>query len=594
MMKRTKMCGEVTKKNVGETVVLNGWVAKIRDFGGLTFLDIRDRSGVCQIVCNESDMKDSEFSKVLSLRNEFVIAVKGKLALRNPQNINKKISTGEVELLADEISIFSESDPIPFALDDPNINENVRLKYRYLDLRRPVLQHNLMIRSKVCKIIRDYLDANGFIEVETPMLGKSTPEGARDYLVPSRVNPNTFYALPQSPQLYKQLLMIAGYDRYYQIARCFRDEDLRANRQPEFTQIDLEMSFVDQNDVMDMAEGMIKEVFSKILGLKFDSKFLSITYKEAMDRFGSDAPDMRFGLELVDISDIAKNSSLGIFVSAIENGGSVRLINVPSSVATLSRRDIETLVDFVKIYKAKGLSFIQVGENGEVKSSLSKFFSEKQMSDILKRANAKSGDVLLVCADKNDVVFASLGALRVHIANKYGLINKDEYKFCWVTDFPMFEYSEDEKRYKAVHHPFTAPSDLFLDDLENKKAVATAKAYDIVINGQEVGGGSIRIHNKKVQERVFRILGLSEDDISNRFGFFADAFKYGAPPHGGLAFGLDRLIMLLEKVSSIREVIAFPKTQAAADLMSEAPSKVDKKQLDELYIALKNVENKKD
>ncbi len=594
MMKRTKMCGEVTKKNVGETVVLNGWVAKIRDFGGLTFLDIRDRSGVCQIVCNESDMKDSEFSKVLSLRNEFVIAVKGKLALRNPQNINKKISTGEVELLADEISIFSESDPIPFALDDPNINENVRLKYRYLDLRRPVLQHNLMIRSKVCKIIRDYLDANGFIEVETPMLGKSTPEGARDYLVPSRVNPNTFYALPQSPQLYKQLLMIAGYDRYYQIARCFRDEDLRANRQPEFTQIDLEMSFVDQNDVMDMAEGMIKEVFSKILGLKFDSKFLSITYKEAMDRFGSDAPDMRFGLELVDISDIAKNSSLGIFVSAIENGGSVRLINVPSSVATLSRRDIETLVDFVKIYKAKGLSFIQVGENGEVKSSLSKFFSEKQMSDILKRANAKSGDVLLVCADKNDVVFASLGALRVHIANKYGLINKDEYKFCWVTDFPMFEYSEDEKRYKAVHHPFTAPSDLFLDDLENKKAVATAKAYDIVINGQEAGGGSIRIHNKKVQERVFRILGLSEDDISNRFGFFADAFKYGAPPHGGLAFGLDRLIMLLEKVSSIREVIAFPKTQAAADLMSEAPSKVDKKQLDELYIALKNVENKKD
>ena len=594
MMKRTKMCGEVTKKNVGETVVLNGWVAKIRDFGGLTFLDIRDRSGVCQIVCNESDMKDSEFSKVLSLRNEFVIAVKGKLALRNPQNINKKISTGEVELLADEISIFSESDPIPFALDDPNINENVRLKYRYLDLRRPVLQHNLMIRSKVCKIIRDYLDANGFIEVETPMLGKSTPEGARDYLVPSRVNPNTFYALPQSPQLYKQLLMIAGYDRYYQIARCFRDEDLRANRQPEFTQIDLEMSFVDQNDVMDMAEGMIKEVFSKILGLKFDSKFLSITYKEAMDRFGSDAPDMRFGLELVDISDIAKNSSLGIFVSAIENGGSVRLINVPSSVATLSRRDIETLVDFVKIYKAKGLSFIQVGENGEVKSSLSKFFSEKQMSDILKRANAKSGDVLLVCADKNDVVFASLGALRVHIANKYGLINKDEYKFCWVTDFPMFEYSEDEKRYKAVHHPFTAPSDSFLDDLENKKAVATAKAYDIVINGQEAGGGSIRIHNKKVQERVFRILGLSEDDISNRFGFFADAFKYGAPPHGGLAFGLDRLIMLLEKVSSIREVIAFPKTQAAADLMSEAPSKVDKKQLDELYIALKNVENKKD
>lgn len=594
MMKRTKMCGEVTKKNVGETVVLNGWVAKIRDFGGLTFLDIRDRSGVCQIVCNESDMKDSEFSKVLSLRNEFVIAVKGKLALRNPQNINKKISTGEVELLADEISIFSESDPIPFALDDPNINENVRLKYRYLDLRRPVLQHNLMIRSKVCKIIRDYLDANGFIEVETPMLGKSTPEGARDYLVPSRVNPNTFYALPQSPQLYKQLLMIAGYDRYYQIARCFRDEDLRANRQPEFTQIDLEMSFVDQNDVMDMAEGMIKEVFSKILGLKFDSKFLSITYKEAMDRFGSDAPDMRFGLELVDISDIAKNSSLGIFVSAIENGGSVRLINVPSSVATLSRRDIETLVDFVKIYKAKGLSFIQVGENGEVKSSLSKFFSEKQMSDILKRANAKSGDVLLVCADKNDVVFASLGALRVHIANKYGLINKDEYKFCWVTDFPMFEYSEDEKRYKAVHHPFTAPSDLFLDDLENKKAEATAKAYDIVINGQEAGGGSIRIHNKKVQERVFRILGLSEDDISNRFGFFADAFKYGAPPHGGLAFGLDRLIMLLEKVSSIREVIAFPKTQAAADLMSEAPSKVDKKQLDELYIALKNVENKKD
>ena len=594
MMKRTKMCGEVTKKNVGETVVLNGWVAKIRDFGGLTFLDIRDRSGVCQIVCNESDMKDSEFSKVLSLRNEFVIAVKGKLALRNPQNINKKISTGEVELLADEISIFSESDPIPFALDDPNINENVRLKYRYLDLRRPVLQHNLMIRSKVCKIIRDYLDANGFIEVETPMLGKSTPEGARDYLVPSRVNPNTFYALPQSPQLYKQLLMIAGYDRYYQIARCFRDEDLRANRQPEFTQIDLEMSFVDQNDVMDMAEGMIKEVFSKILGLKFDSKFLSITYKEAMDRFGSDAPDMRFGLELVDISDIAKKSSLGIFVSAIENGGSVRLINVPSSVATLSRRDIETLVDFVKIYKAKGLSFIQVGENGEVKSSLSKFFSEKQMSDILKRANAKSGDVLLVCADKNDVVFASLGALRVHIANKYGLINKDEYKFCWVTDFPMFEYSEDEKRYKAVHHPFTAPSDLFLDDLENKKAVATAKAYDIVINGQEAGGGSIRIHNKKVQERVFRILGLSEDDISNRFGFFADAFKYGAPPHGGLAFGLDRLIMLLEKVSSIREVIAFPKTQAAADLMSEAPSKVDKKQLDELYIALKNVENKKD
>lgn len=594
MMKRTKMCGEVTKKNVGETVVLNGWVAKIRDFGGLTFLDIRDRSGVCQIVCNESDMKDSEFSKVLSLRNEFVIAVKGKLALRNPQNINKKISTGEVELLADEISIFSESDPIPFALDDPNINENVRLKYRYLDLRRPVLQHNLMIRSKVCKIIRDYLDANGFIEVETPMLGKSTPEGARDYLVPSRVNPNTFYALPQSPQLYKQLLMIAGYDRYYQIARCFRDEDLRANRQPEFTQIDLEMSFVDQNDVMDMAEGMIKEVFSKILGLKFDSKFLSITYKEAMDRFGSDAPDMRFGLELVDISDIAKNSSLGIFVSAIENGGSVRLINVPSLVTTLSRRDIETLVDFVKIYKAKGLSFIQVGENGEVKSSLSKFFSEKQMSDILKRANAKSGDVLLVCADKNDVVFASLGALRVHIANKYGLINKDEYKFCWVTDFPMFEYSEDEKRYKAVHHPFTAPSDLFLDDLENKKAVATAKAYDIVINGQEAGGGSIRIHNKKVQERVFRILGLSEDDISNRFGFFADAFKYGAPPHGGLAFGLDRLIMLLEKVSSIREVIAFPKTQAAADLMSEAPSKVDKKQLDELYIALKNVENKKD
>lgn len=582
-LKRTHRCAELGIGNVGETVTVMGWVHKRRDLGGVIFIDLRDRSGILQVVFNtEKDKK--LFNKAETLRNEYVIALIGEVVKRHPDTVNPKLETGEIEVIATQMRILSKAETPPIYIEeDSDVNEMMRLKYRYIDLRRPDMQRNLILRHRVAKIARDYYDAHGFLEIETPMLTKSTPEGARDYLVPSRVHPGKFFALPQSPQLFKQLLMVSGMDRYMQIVKCFRDEDLRADRQPEFTQIDLEMSFVNVEDVLTLNEGFIVKAFKEALGIELETPFIRMPYQEAMDRFGSDKPDIRFGLELVNVSDLVENCGFKVFADAVKNGGSVRAINAKGCGAKFSRREIDSLVEFVKIYKAKGMAWIAVEEN-ELKSAITKFFSEDEVKAILERVQAEPGDLICFIADRNEIVYDALGQLRLELARRLGLLDNSEFKFLWVTEFPLLEYDEEERRWVAKHHPFTSPMDEDLQYIDTDPGKIRAKAYDMVLNGVEIGGGSIRIHSQELQSKMFSLLGFTEEAAWDRFGFLLEAFKYGTPPHGGLAFGLDRLIMLMAGRSSIRDVIAFPKVQNASCPMSNAPDYVELKQLKELHI----------
>ena len=581
--KRSCYCGEPRIEDVGKELSVCGWVQRSRDLGSLIFVDVRDRTGILQLALDDTTDR-AVFEKASTLRAEYVIAARG--VLRERSSKNHDIPTGEVELEVKELRILAAADTPPFEIvENSDVNDVLRLKYRYLDLRRPDMQRMIAMRHRVTKIARDYFDDNGFYEIETPMLTKSTPEGARDYLVPSRVRPGTFYALPQSPQQYKQLLMLAGFDRYMQIARCFRDEDLRAARQPEFTQIDVEMSFVDIDDVIEVNEGFIKRVFKDALDVDVATPIQRMTWKEAMERFGSDKPDLRFGIELKDISDIVKDCGFKVFSEPANNGGSVRLICVPDGAEKFPRKQIDSLVEFVKTYGAKGLAWTKLGE--QTTSSYAKFLTDEENAAIIARAEAKQGDLILIVADsKNDTVFASLGALRCEIAKRLKLTKKGDYRFLWVTEFPMFEYSEEEGRYVAKHHPFTAPMDEDKDILETDKAACRAKAYDIVLNGTELGGGSIRINTPEMQESMFRALGFSDEDANARFSHLINAFRFGAPPHGGMAYGLDRLVMLMTGADTIRDVIAFPKVQNASEPMTGCPDVVDQKQLDELYLEL--------
>ena len=581
--KRSHHCGELGKDQAGEKVILCGWVSKRRDHGGLIFIDLRDRSGIVQVVA-DPESAGTSFKTAEDIRNEFVIKVEGKVRLRDADTINENIATGTIEVLASEIEVLNKAKTPPFYIkDDIDTDENLRLKFRYLDLRRPEMQRNLILRHKVAKLMRDYLDEHHFLEIETPMLCKSTPEGARDYLVPSRVNPGKFYALPQSPQIFKQLLMVAGMERYFQIARCFRDEDLRADRQPEFTQLDMEMSFMDVDEILELMEGLIYHIFKGALGKEIKIPFQRLTWDDAMDRYGSDKPDLRFGMELVNMADAVKDADFTVFRSVIENGGQVKAINV-KGYANIPRREADHLKDFVAIYGAKGLAYIQYLADGTIKSPIAKFFTKEQMDGILATAKAEPGDLLFFVADKPSVVAAALGALRIEMAKRLNLIDPNELAFTWVVDFPMFEYDEEEKRYVAMHHPFTSPRDEDLPLLETDPGKVYAKAYDMVLNGTEIGGGSIRIHRREVQKAIFKAIGLTDEEAQEKFGFMMNAFEYGAPPHGGLAFGLDRLIMIMAQRDSIRDVIAFPKTQSASDLMTQAPNDVDEKQLRELHI----------
>lgn len=582
---RTHMCGELTVENIGQDVSIIGWAQKTRDLGGLLFIDIRDRTGIIQAVFNKDE--DSElFEKAQSVRGEYVLQITGKVAARSEKAINPRMKTGYIEILADDISIISKAETPPIYIEDNlNVSENLRLKYRYLDLRRPVMQNIFFVRHKVNKIIRDYFDRNGFIEIETPVLTKTTPEGARDYLVPSRVQPGKFFALPQSPQLFKQILMVSGFDKYFQIVKCFRDEDLRADRQPEFTQLDMEMSFVEAEDVMSVIEGLMREVFKKIKGVDIELPLPRMTYKEAMNRYGSDKPDIRFGIELKDLSDILNQCEFKVFSDVIRNGGKVKAINAENCGENLSRKDIDALSEFVKTYKAKGLAWINYTSEG-IKSPILKFVKEEEIKAITERMGAKIGDIIFIVADNENVVHDSLGQLRLELAKRFNLIDEDKLGFLWVTEFPLLEYDEEEKRYVAKHHPFTSPMDEDIDLLDTNPLEVRAKAYDIVLNGYELGGGSIRIHDTAIQEKMFKVLGFSKEDAWKKFGFLLEAFKYGTPPHGGLAMGIDRLIMLLTGTNNIRDVIAFPKTQNANCLMTDAPSEVDEKQLKELNLKL--------
>lgn len=581
-LKRSHKCAELSAANIGEKVTVMGWVQKQRNLGSLVFVDLRDRSGIVQLVFTD---KDGEmFDKAKTIRGEYVLAVVGIVAGRAPEAVNKKMATGEIEINAQELRILSSSETPPIYIEEnSDVNEITRLKYRYLDLRRPDMQRNFILRHRVAKAARDYYDENGFLEVETPILIKSTPEGARDYLVPSRVHPGKFFALPQSPQLYKQLLMVSGFDRYFQIAKCFRDEDLRADRQPEFTQIDLEMSFVNVDDVLTVNEGFVKRVFKEAMNIELETPFLRMTYSEAMERYGSDKPDIRFGMELVNVSDLVAECGFKVFTDAISNGGSVRAINA-KGCAKFSRKEIDALVEVVKTYKAKGMAWISVDSGNEVKSSFAKFMTEAEMKALLDRAQAEAGDLICFVADKNSTVFDALGQLRLEVARKLNILNPDEFKFLWVTEFPQFEYDEDEGRWAAKHHPFTCPMDEDIELLDTDPGKVRAKAYDIVLNGVEIGGGSIRIHIQELQAKMLKLLGFSDEDANRKFGFLLDAFKYGTPPHGGMAFGLDRMVMLMAKTSSIRDVIAFPKVQNASSPMDNAPDIVDDKQIKELHI----------
>ncbi|MBO6293846.1 MAG: aspartate--tRNA ligase [Selenomonas sp.] len=582
-MERTHHCGQLRKSEVDQEVVLCGWVSRRRDHGGLIFVDLRDRSGLVQVVFDEAAMGEGTFHKAESLRSEFVVAVRGKVRSRAAETVNPNMETGEIEVVCEELRILNKSKTPPIEIQDGiTTDEMVRLKYRYLDLRRPEMQKNIILRHKVTKIMRDFFDREGFLEIETPMLCKSTPEGARDFLVPSRLNAGEFYALPQSPQIFKQLLMVAGFEKYFQIVRCFRDEDLRADRQPEFTQLDIETSFLNQEDILQLMENMVTELFDRAIGAKIEKPFLRMTWDEAMRRFGSDKPDLRFGMELMDISEYVKGSEFKVFNSVLENGGQVKVINV-EGYADIPRRELDGLVQYVQGYGAKGLAWIQYAEEG-IKSPFKKFYSDETFEKIKQATSAKTGDLLLVIADKPLVVAQALGQLRLEMGRRRGLIDDNKLCFLWVVDFPMFEYSEEEKRWKAMHHPFTSPRHEDIQYLLSDPGRVKADAYDMVLNGVEIGGGSLRIYNADLQEKVFEALGLSKEEAHTKFGFMMDAFQYGTPPHGGLAFGLDRLVMLMAKRKSIRDVIAFPKNQSAADVMSQAPSMVDEKQLRELYI----------
>lgn len=584
-LKRSHRCAELGKKNLGERVTVMGWVQKTRNTGGLIFVDLRDRSGLLQLTFNSDKLSEETFNQAYKLRSEFVIAVTGTVVEREG-GVNRNLLTGEIEVTAEELRVLSEAETPPFPIEaNSRTKEELRLKYRYLDLRRPDLQANIMLRSKVCMLVRAFLAEEGFLEIETPMLTKSTPEGARDYLVPSRVHPGSFYALPQSPQIFKQLLMCSGYDRYFQIARCFRDEDLRADRQPEFTQIDMELSFVDVDDVIDVNERLLAKVFKEAIGVEISLPIQRMTWQEAMDRFGSDKPDLRFGMELHNVTEVVKDCEFVVFKSAIEAGGSVRGINVKGQ-SGMPRKKIDALVEFAKGYGAKGLAYAAMNEDGTYKSSFAKFMKPEEMDALAAAMEGEPGDLLLFAADKDKLVYDVLGALRLELASQLELFDKDEYRFVWITEFPLLEWSDEQGRYLAMHHPFTMPMEEDLPYLETEPGRVRAKAYDIVLNGTELGGGSVRIHQDDVQERMFAALGFTKEAAYEQFGFLLNAFKYGVPPHAGLAYGLDRLVMLMAKETSIRDVIAFPKVKDASCLMSEAPNRVDEKQLEELAIAV--------
>lgn len=584
-LKRTHRCTEVTTAHIGQEVTVMGWVQKSRNKGGIIFVDLRDRSGILQIIFEENDCGAENFAKAEKLRSEFVVAVTGRVEARSGA-VNTNLATGAIEIRANSMRILSESETPPFPIEENSkTKEELRLKYRFLDLRRPDIQKNLMIRSQVATLTRAFLASEGFLEIETPTLIKSTPEGARDYLVPSRVHPGSFYALPQSPQLFKQLLMCSGYDRYFQLARCYRDEDLRADRQPEFTQIDMELSFVDVDDVLDVNERLLKKLFKEICGFDVQLPIPRMTWQEAMDRFGSDKPDLRFGMELKNVSEVVKGCEFAVFKGALENGGSVRGINAQGQ-GHMPRKKIDALVEYAKGFGAKGLAYVAISEDGTVKSSFAKFMKEEEMTALISAMDGKPGDLLLFAADRNKVVFDVLGNLRLELARQLDLLKKDDFKFLWVTEFPLLEYSEEEDRYVAMHHPFTMPMDEDIQYIDSDPGRVRAKAYDIVLNGVEMGGGSVRIHQADIQSKMFEVLGFTPERAGEQFGFLLEAFKYGVPPHAGLAYGLDRVVMLMVGADSIRDVIAFPKVKDASCLMTEAPGQVDDKQLEELHIAV--------
>ena len=588
-LKRSHRCTELGTANIGQDVTVMGWVQKSRNKGGIIFVDLRDRSGILQIIFEESDCGTESFEKAEKLRSEFVIAVTGRVEARSGA-VNENLATGAIEVRANSLRILSESETPPFPIEENSkTKEDLRLKYRYLDLRRPDMQRNLLLRSKVAILTRQFLAEEGFLEIETPTLIKSTPEGARDYLVPSRVHPGSFYALPQSPQLFKQLLMCSGYDRYFQLARCYRDEDLRADRQPEFTQIDMELSFVDVDDVIDVNERLLHKLFKEILGVEVSLPIQRMTWQEAMDRFGSDKPDLRFGMELKNVSDVVKDCEFVVFKSALENGGSVRGINAEGQ-GHMPRKKIDALVEFAKGYGAKGLAYVAIQEDGTLKSSFAKFMTDEQMAALVAAMDGKPGDLLLFAADKNKIVWDVLGSLRLEIARQLDLLKKDDYRFLWVTEFPLLEYSEEQDRFVAMHHPFTMPMDEDWYLIDSDPGAVRAKAYDIVLNGTEIGGGSVRIHQSDIQSKMFEVLGFTPEKAQDQFGFLLDAFKYGVPPHAGLAYGLDRVVMLMGGCDSIRDVIAFPKVKDASCLMTEAPTPVDPKQLEELGIEVSEQE----